>query len=128
MISAFYHNSADRLIYNGILYAFMLFLLLLSWQTEAYGRSALAPRHSGMEAPGEPRRLENMPGRSLGQNPDGGRGYIDAYGNRLENRPPAKAKGSGRPDSGASGPTAEKELNRPLPDPDAGSSSPLWKF
>lgn len=125
---AFYRNLADRQIFKTFLYPLILLVLLFSWQTEAYGRSAFSPRHSGMEPPGGPRPLENMPARSLGQNPDGGRGYTDAYGNRLENRPPAEGKSHKRLRAGAYGSSMEKEKSRPLPDPDVEPASPLWKF
>ena len=128
MIYAFYRNLADRLICKSILYPFALFLLLSCWQTEAYGRSAFSPRHSGMEPPGGPRPLENMPARSLGQSPDGGRGYTDAYGNRIENPAPAEGKKYRRQRVGGSEPAEPGEKGRPLPDPGAMNDSPVWKF
>lgn len=72
--------------------------------------------------------MENMPTRSLGRSSDGGRGYTDAYGNRVENHPPAEDKGRKRLRKGGYGGAAETGKNHTLPDPDAKSSSPLWKF
>lgn len=128
MMCAFYRNLADRRIFKGLLCPLVLLLLLFSWQEEACARSAFSPRHSGMEPPGGPRPLENMPARSLGLSPDGGRGHTDAYGNRVENRPPPEAKSRKRLREGAYGSSVKEEKSSPLPDPGDTRSSPLWKF
>lgn len=64
----------------------------------------------------------------MGQNMDGARGYTDAYGNTLDNRNPEEKKIRRRLRPGAYGSNAEEAKNRPLPDPAAENSSPLWKF
>lgn len=69
--------------------------------------------------------MENVPGRSLGQTPSGGRGYVDAYGNSLDDQPPLEKKiVKRRLDSLDS--STEKEKSRPLPEPR--QTTPLWKF
>ena len=101
----------------------LLFALILPFIADA--RSVYSPRHSGLEAPGNPKRLENMPGPRLSRTPNGSPGYTDAYGNPVENIPPEEKKNSNRPKPE----WMQKNKNSVsrLPDPSL-SSSPLWKF
>ncbi len=94
---------------------------------EAGARSAYSPRHTGMEPPGGPRRIEAMPGNSPSRTAEGGMGYIDAYGNTLEDRGPEEKKARRRPPPGAYGGYGAKETVRPLPEPRL-PGKPLWKF
>ena len=93
----------------------------------AVAGSAYSPRHSGLEPPGGPRSLESLPGgRSAGRTDDGGMGYTDAYGRRLENRPPER-KVRNRPSPGAYGGYGrQEEAVRPLPEVE--NPKPAWNF
>lgn len=121
MIYAFCRNLADRPIFKSLPLCLLMVLALAPAAIEA--RSAFSPRRSGIEPPGGPRPLET-PMRSFGRTPDGGRGYTDAYGNRVEDLPPEEKKITRRrlerQDNQA------KASGRPLPDPE--NSAPLWKF
>lgn len=95
---------------------------------EVMAKSALSPRHSGLEPPGGPRRLEAMPGNMPSRTPEGGMGYTDAYGNALEDRQPEEKAPRKRPRAGAYGTYGSQGDNRPLPDPDSGKGPALWNF
>lgn len=103
-----------------------LVLCLLSVNAAEAG-SVYSPRHSGLEPPGGPRSTETLPGgRSAGRTDDGGMGYTDAYGRRLENRPPER-KVRNRPGPGAYGGYGrQEEAVRPLPDVE--KPEPAWNF
>lgn len=102
---------------------FFLFFLLVPLL--AQGRSALSPRHSGMEPPDAPKRGENMAGRPLSRTPSGGMGYTDAYGNPVEDGGPEENRKERRPKPE----WMEKSGKSAARLPDSGlSSSPLWKF
>lgn len=103
-------------------------LLLLAFVAGiAQSRSAYSPRQSGIEPPGGPRNTGVLPGRSISRTPDGGMGYVDAYGNSLTDRLPEEKKARHRPRPGAYGAPAKVEDNY-LPDPGSGSGKPLWGF
>lgn len=121
MIYAFCRNLADRPTFRSLPLCLLMALALAP--AAAYARSAFSPRHSGIEPPGGPRPLET-PMRSFGRTPDGGRGYTDAYGNRVDDSPPEEKKITRRRLERRESPA--KESGRPLPDP--ASSAPLWKF
>ena len=89
--------------------------------------SVYSHRHSGLEPPGGPRSLESLPGgRSAGRTDDGGMGYTDAYGRRLENKPPER-KVRNRPSPGAYGGYGrQEEAVRPLPEVE--KPKPAWNF
>ncbi|WP_297226944.1 translation initiation factor IF-2 [uncultured Desulfovibrio sp.] len=93
----------------------------------ALAGSVYSPRHSGLEPPGGPRSLESLPGgRSAGRTDDGGMGYTDAYGRRLENKPPER-KVRNRPSPGAYGGYGrQEEAVRPLPEVE--KPKPAWNF
>ena len=95
---------------------------------DAHGKSALSPRHTGMEPPGGPRAIEALPGNSPSRTAEGGMGYIDAYGNtvRRDEAPPIK-KESKRLRRGAYGGNREEASTGYLPDPKKQATSP-WKF
>ncbi len=124
MTYVFWRSLADRQICKNT-FIFSLLLLFVLIPANLYSRSAFSPRHSGMEPPGGPRHLENIPGRSIGQTPSGGRGYTDAYGNSLDDSRPEEKK-IVRRRMEIQGHSVEQEKSRPLPDP--ARSSPLWKF
>lgn len=89
--------------------------------------SAYNPRHSGLEPPGGPRPGEALPGQTAGRTDDGGMGYTDAYGRRLQNTPPPERASRNRPGPGAYGGYArDREAVRPLPEVDA--PKPAWNF
>ncbi|QCC86421.1 hypothetical protein DDIC_11165 [Desulfovibrio desulfuricans] len=94
----------------------------------ALAASAYSPRNSGMDAPGEPKRIESLPSKSAGRTAEGGMGYTDAYGNTIDDRQPEEKPERKRPLPGAYGPGAgkEKRYERPLPDPQ--NQTPAWSF
>lgn len=98
------------------------------WLSPALARSALSPRHSGMEPPGGPRPLEAMPGNAPSRTAEGGMGYTDAYGNTLDERQPPEKTPRKRPRAGAYGGYGGKTVVPPLPDPAAESQPPVWTF
>ena len=110
--------------------AAVLFLgaVVALWACPALARSALSPRHSGMDPPGGPRTSEVMPGNSPTRTAEGGMGYTDAYGNTLDDVPPPEKEPRKRPRAGAYGGYGEKAEARPLPDPGAADSPPVWSF
>lgn len=89
--------------------------------------SAYNPRHSGLEPPGGPRGAEALPGQTAGRTDDGGMGYTDAYGRRLQNSPPPERASRNRPGPGAYGGYArDREAVRPLPEVE--KAKPAWNF
>ena len=52
------------------------------WLTvpSAQSASAYSARNSGMDPPGEPKRIGALPSKSAGRTAEGGMGYTDAYG------------------------------------------------
>lgn len=98
------------------------------WFTSAPARSALSPRHSGMEPPGGPRPLETVPGNAPSRTAEGGMGYTDAYGNTLDERQPPEKTPRKRPRAGAYGGYGGTTEVPPLPDPAAENQPPVWTF
>lgn len=89
-------------------------------------RSALSPRHSGIEPPGGPRPIDVLPGNSPSRTAEGGMGYVDAYGNTVtRDEQPREVKRPPRLRPGAYGGNAAKERIINIPEPDG---KPLWKF
>ncbi|MBQ7608759.1 MAG: translation initiation factor IF-2 [Desulfovibrionaceae bacterium] len=107
----------------------LLLICLVLLPSLCFARSVYTPRDSGTEPPGGPRAPEAIPSSgSFGRTAEGGMGYVDAYGNTIDNRespkPPKKRlpRGAfGRPDRDAA------RYDRPLPDP-ARSGPPAWSF
>lgn len=95
---------------------------------EGHARSAFSPRHSGLEPPGGPKVMDNMPGRSMGIGADGRRGYTDAYGNTIDDQPVEEKKRARQLRPGAHGSSFENAQKHPLPDIDPQNARPLWKF
>ena len=95
---------------------------------EALAASAYTPRHSGMDAPGEPKRIESLPSKNAGRTAEGGMGYTDAYGNTIDDRQPEEKPAPKRPRPGAYGVGAgqSERYERPLPDPK--NQTPAWSF
>ncbi|HZF60259.1 MAG TPA: translation initiation factor IF-2 [Desulfovibrio sp.] len=95
---------------------------------EAQAASAYTPRHSGMDAPGEPKRIETLPSKNAGRTAEGGMGYTDAYGNTIDDRQPEEKPAPKRPRPGAYGVGAgqSERYERPLPDPQ--NQTPAWSF
>lgn len=85
--------------------------------------SAYSARRSGLEPPGGPRPLENVPGASVGRTPEGGMGYTDAYGNAVRGNDARADAPRRRPPVVREAPPAE----RPLPDFPA-DRTPVWNF
>lgn len=126
MKAAFCANSGNKLIMAArfpVLFFVVAALLLTPVASGA--RSAHSPRHSGLEPPGGPKKLDMLPGGAANHSLDGGLGYVDAYGNPLMEREKAKKPRRARPRPGAYGGYGEKEKSRPLPDPDA---APVWNY
>ena len=94
----------------------------------ALAASAYSARNSGMDPPGEPKRIEALPSKSAGRTAEGGMGYTDAYGNTIDDRPPEEKPAHQRPHPGAYGPGAGKSgpNERPLPNPQ--NQTPAWSF
>ena len=94
----------------------------------ALAASAYSARNSGMDMPGEPRRIDSLPGKSAGRTAEGGMGYTDAYGNTIDDRQPEEKPERKRPLPGAYGPGAgmKERHERPLPDPQ--NQTPAWSF
>ena len=95
---------------------------------EAQAASAYTPRHSGMDPPGEPKRIESLPSKNAGRTAEGGMGYTDAYGNTIDDRQPEEKPAPKRPRPGAYGVGAgqSERYERPLPDPQ--NQTPAWSF
>ena len=100
------------------------------WLTvpSAQAASAYSARNSGMDPPGEPKRIEALPSKSAGRTAEGGMGYTDAYGNTIDDRQPEEKPARQRPLPGAYGPGAGKSgpNERPLPNPQ--NQTPAWSF
>ena len=100
------------------------------WLTvpSAQAASAYSARNSGMDPPGEPKRIESLPSRNAGRTAEGGMGYTDAYGNTIDDRQPEEKPARQRPLPGAYGPGAGKSgpNERPLPNPQ--NQTPAWSF
>ena len=100
------------------------------WLTvpSAQAASAYSARNSGMDPPGEPKRIEALPSKSAGRTAEGGMGYTDAYGNTIDDRQPEEKPAPKRPRPGAYGVGAgqSERYERPLPDPQ--NQTPAWSF
>lgn len=131
MMSVFSNNSGFTPdMRRRCLFAWLCLLLLLVGVmagSDACAKSAFSPRNSGMEPPGGPRSTEAIPGGSVARTPEGGMGYVDAYGNSLTDRKPEPKKMRHRPRPGAYGGPPKYEDNY-LPDPAKSGGSPLWNF
>ena len=118
------------LVLLGLLAAASLLPGSPCWLTadEAQAASAYTPRHSGMDAPGEPKRIETLPSKNAGRTAEGGMGYTDAYGNTIDDRQPEEKPAPKRPRPGAYGVGAgqSERYERPLPDPQ--NQTPAWSF
>ena len=118
------------LVLLGLLTAASLLPGSPSWLAadEAQAASAYTPRHSGMDAPGEPKRIESLPSKNAGRTAEGGMGYTDAYGNTIDDRQPEEKPAPKRPRPGAYGVGAgqSERYERPLPDPQ--NQTPAWSF
>ena len=118
------------LVLLALLVAAPLLPVSLGWLTaeEAVAASAYSPRSSGMDMPGEAKRLETLPSKNAGRTAEGGMGYTDAYGNTIEDRQPEEKPAPKRPAPGAYGVGGGKNqrYERPLPDPQ--NQTPAWSF
>ena len=128
-----------RRLPKALPFALVLFVLLAAaslvpgsppWfaAPSALAASAYSPRNSGMDPPGEPKRIEALPSKSAGRTAEGGMGYTDAYGNTIDDRQPEEKPARQRPLPGAYGPGAGKSgpNERPLPNPQ--NQTPAWSF
>ena len=96
--------------------------------SSALAASAYSARNSGMDPPGEPKRIEALPSKSAGRTAEGGMGYTDAYGNTIDDRQPEEKPARQRAHPGAYGPGAGQSdrYERPLPNPQ--NQTPAWSF
>ena len=94
----------------------------------ALAASAYSARNSGMDPPGEPKRIEALPSKSAGRTAEGGMGYTDAYGNTVTDSQPEEKPARRRPGPGAYGNRGMQEHDRPLPDPTPKDTTPAWSF
>lgn len=117
-------GNFDARLFFGIM---ALVFMLLAPAEAVHAKSASSPRHSGLEPPGGPRNTEIVPGMAPARTPEGGMGYVDAYGNSLTDRQPEEKKPRKRPRPGAYGGPAKVEDNY-LPDPASAGAKPLWRF
>ena len=128
-----------RRLPKALPFALVLFVLLAAaslvpgsppWfaAPSALAASAYSPRNSGMDPPGEPKRIEALPSKSAGRTAEGGMGYTDAYGNTIDDRQPEEKPAPKRPRPGAYGVGAgqSERYERPLPDPQ--NQTPAWSF
>ena len=94
----------------------------------AQAASAYSARNSGMDPPGEPKRIESLPSKSAGRTAEGGMGYTDAYGNTIDDRQPEEKPARQRAHPGAYGAGAGQSdrYERPLPNPQ--NQTPAWSF
>lgn len=106
----------------------LLAVLILQSPLQSFARSAFSPRHTGMEPPGSMKKLDNMPGRPLSRTPEGGRGYIDAYGNTVTPQEPKEQPEKSRLRQGAYSNDVKKKEAAILPVPAKDISPKLWKF
>ncbi|MBD5642210.1 MAG: translation initiation factor IF-2 [Desulfovibrio sp.] len=102
-----------------------LCLVLFADPDCGFCRSAHSPRHSGMEAPGGPKQLGEMPMSGPVRTAEGGMGYTDAYGRTLTDKMPEERKPRQRPRPGAYG---KREPVAELPDVDPARQKPVWSF
>lgn len=116
--------------FNRLLLAliFILSLPVFSVTDTSVARSAYNPRHTGMDPPGGPKRLDNMPSHSPSRTAEGGMGYTDAYGNTIRNHEQLPKERKNRLRSGAYGNYDKKPEKSVLPDPGDTASSPVWNF
>lgn len=106
----------------------LLALLIFQFPQQSFGKSAFSPRHTGMEPPGEMKTPDNMPGRPLSRTAEGGRGYIDAYGNTVTPQEPREHSEKSRLRRGAYSNADSKKETATLPVPTKDISPKLWKF
>lgn len=106
--------------------SFFFIGIMLAGSGSGYARSAMSPRHSGIEPPGGPKQLDVITGRSPGRTAEGGMGYSDAYGNTLTDRMPEEKKPRKRPRPGAYG--GEPMHAAELPEPAREKTPPVWSF
>ncbi|MDR3320721.1 MAG: translation initiation factor IF-2 [Desulfovibrio sp.] len=107
----------------------LVLLLCAGWAltpSVLWADSAYNPRHSGLEPPGGPKPSQVLPGRATSRTPEGGRGYIDAYGNTIDDVQPEEKPPSRRLRPGVQGSRSAREPERPLPDPQP--ARPMWSF
>ena len=118
------------LVLLALLVAAPLLPVSLGWLTadEAVAASAYSPRSSGMDMPGEAKRLETLPSKNAGRTAEGGMGYTDAYGNTVTEAQPEEKSPRRRPRPGAYGHRPMQEHDRPLPDPGKSDDAPAWNF
>ncbi|MBR4741438.1 MAG: translation initiation factor IF-2 [Desulfovibrio sp.] len=107
----------------------LLTVFFLFFATHALAGSSYTPRDSGTEPHDGPRAPEALPSRgSFGRTAEGGMGYVDAYGNSIQDRVEEK-KPRQRLRPGAYGQYGQKDpYNRPLPDPTKQNARPVWSF
>lgn len=96
----------------------------------ATAASMLSPRHSGLEPPGGPKTPEGLiNAQPSARTSEGSMGFTDAYGNVVQNKPPAEKGPRQRPRPGAYGGYGREQADeRPLPDPHEDEAPPAWRF
>lgn len=101
-------------------------LFLLS--EDAAARSAASAPRTGLEAPGTPRRLQDVPGSVSAQSGgiSGMKGRLDAYGRPIVPMKPEEKAERRRLPAGAYGGYGEESDVPPLPD--VTPQTPAWKF
>lgn len=132
--SARLHRQRAALPLAFVLLALLAALSLVSGSPQwldvpsAQAASAYSARNSGMDPPGEPKRIESLPSKSAGRTAEGGMGYTDAYGNTIDDRQPEEKPARQRAHPGAYGPGAGQSDRdeRPLPNPQ--NQTPAWSF
>lgn len=117
-----------RTIFHAALPALLLGLLALA-PADAAARSAASAPHSGLEAPGTPRRLQDVPtGSATAQSGgvSGMKGRLDAYGRPIVPVEPKAKPARRRLPAGAYGGYGQDEDVPPLPD--VTPQTPAWNF
>ena len=117
-----------RTFFRAALPALLLGLFAFA-PADAAARSAASAPHSGLEAPGTPRRLQDVPtGSATAQSGgvSGMKGRLDAYGRPIVPTEPKQKIERKRLPAGAYGGYGQDDDVPPLPD--VTPQSPAWKF
>lgn len=117
-----------RTVFRSVLPVLLLGLAVLSPATGDARPSAVSPR-TGLEAPGTPRRLQDVPaGSTTSQSGgvSGMKGRLDAYGRPIVPEEPKEKPRRKRLPAGAYGGYGQEADVPPLPD--VTPQTPAWKF
>ncbi|MDR1856248.1 MAG: translation initiation factor IF-2 [Desulfovibrio sp.] len=112
---------SPKVLLSALLIAFMALPPCAS-----FAASALSPRHTGLEPLNRRSARETMATTKRDSGTQAEKGHTDAYGNRVENRPPEEKEAKSRPSPGAYGQYGTSQSAPPLSIPD--DQPPAWSF